>query len=65
MRRLLPGPAGSDDTVLDDTVLDDAGLFDAYRVPDGRHLRVNFIASLDGAPPVSLACSAGTVYPSR
>ena len=49
MRRLLPGPAGSDDTVLDDTVLDDAGLFDAYRVPDGRHLRVNFIASLDGA----------------
>src|SRR5215218_1747213 len=42
MRRLLPEPAE----------LDDAGLVDAYRVPDGRHLRVNFIASLDGAVTV-------------
>src|SRR3954470_469702 len=39
MRRLLPDPAE----------LDDDGLLQAYRVPDGRHLRVNFIASLDGA----------------
>jgi 5-amino-6-(5-phosphoribosylamino)uracil reductase len=39
VRRLLPDPAE----------LDEAGLIDAYRVPDGRHLRVNFIASLDGA----------------
>jgi 5-amino-6-(5-phosphoribosylamino)uracil reductase len=42
MRRLLPEPAE----------LDDAGLIDAYRIPDGRHLRVNFIASLDGAVTV-------------
>jgi len=39
MRRLLPDPA----------TLDDAALVDAYRVPEGRHLRVNFIASLDGS----------------
>jgi riboflavin biosynthesis pyrimidine reductase len=39
VRRLLPdaGP------------LDDAALADAYRVPAGRHVRVNFIAALDGA----------------
>jgi riboflavin biosynthesis pyrimidine reductase len=42
MRRLLPEPSE----------LDEAGLIDAYRVPDGRHLRVNFIASLDGAVTV-------------
>ena len=42
MRRLLPDPAE----------LDDAGLVDAYRLPAGRHLRVNFIASLDGAVTV-------------
>ena len=42
MRRLLPDPAE----------LDEAGLIEAYRVPDGRHLRVNFIASLDGAVTV-------------
>jgi riboflavin biosynthesis pyrimidine reductase len=42
MRRLLPDPAE----------LDDAALVDAYRVPEGRHLRVNFIASLDGAVTV-------------
>jgi riboflavin-specific deaminase-like protein len=29
--------------------LDDDGLAGAYRVPAGQHLRVNFIASLDGA----------------
>ena len=42
MRRLLPDPFE----------LDQAGLIDAYAVPDGRHLRVNFIASLDGAVTV-------------
>jgi riboflavin biosynthesis pyrimidine reductase len=42
MRRLLPEPAD----------LDDAGLVDAYRLPAGRHLRVNFITSLDGAVTV-------------
>ena len=42
MRRLLPDPAE----------LDDAGLIEAYRLPEGRHLRVNFIASLDGAVTV-------------
>jgi riboflavin-specific deaminase-like protein len=39
MRRLLPDPAP----------LDDDGLVAAYRLPPGRALRVNFIASLDGA----------------
>jgi riboflavin biosynthesis pyrimidine reductase len=29
--------------------LDDAGLVEAYRLPPGRSLRVNFVASLDGA----------------
>lgn len=47
MRRLLPDPAD-----LDDADLDDAGLVEAYRAPDGRHLRVDFIASLDGAVTV-------------
>jgi riboflavin biosynthesis pyrimidine reductase len=42
VRRLLTDPAE----------LDDAGLVEAYRVPEGRHLRVNFIASLDGAVTV-------------
>jgi riboflavin biosynthesis pyrimidine reductase len=42
VRRLLPDPAD----------LDGAGLVDAYRLPEGRHLRVNFIASLDGAVTV-------------
>jgi riboflavin biosynthesis pyrimidine reductase len=42
MRRLLPEPAE----------LDEAGLIDAYRVPAGRHLRINFVASLDGAVTV-------------
>jgi riboflavin biosynthesis pyrimidine reductase len=42
MRRLLPEPAE----------LDDAALVDAYRAPAGRHLRINFVASLDGAVTV-------------
>jgi riboflavin biosynthesis pyrimidine reductase len=36
----------------DPAELDEAGLIEAYRVPGGRHLRVNFIASLDGAVTV-------------
>jgi 5-amino-6-(5-phosphoribosylamino)uracil reductase len=44
MRRLLPPPDGPDGAELDA-----AGLADAYRVPSGRHLRVNFIEALDGA----------------
>ena len=39
MRRLFP----------DQGELDEAALVEAYRPPPGRHLRVNFIASLDGA----------------
>jgi riboflavin biosynthesis pyrimidine reductase len=42
MRRLLPDPAE----------LDDAGLVDAYRLPAGRNLRVNFVTSLDGSVTV-------------
>jgi 5-amino-6-(5-phosphoribosylamino)uracil reductase len=42
VRRLLPGPAD----------LDDAALVEAYRLPPGRSMRVNFIASLDGAVTV-------------
>ena len=42
MRRLFPDPAE----------LDDAGLIDAYRLPAGRHLRVNFVTSLDGSVTV-------------
>ena len=44
MRRLLPGPLAG---------LDDDGLVEAYRLPAGRALRVNFIASLDGATTVA------------
>ena len=44
MRRLLPGPPGD---------LDDRALAEAYRLPPGRSLRVNFVASLDGAVTVS------------
>jgi riboflavin biosynthesis pyrimidine reductase len=44
MRRLLPGPAEE---------LDDDGLVEAYREPPGRMVRVNFIASLDGAVTVA------------
>ncbi|MCW2636738.1 MAG: putative bifunctional deaminase-reductase [Blastococcus sp.] len=43
MRRLFPEPAE----------LDDDGLVDAYRLPAGRSLRVNFVASLDGAVTVA------------
>ncbi len=42
MRRLFPDAAD----------LDDAALVEAYRLPAGRALRVNFIASLDGAVTV-------------
>ena len=43
MRRLIPDPAE----------LDRASLVEAYRLPPGRFLRVNFIASLDGATTVA------------
>ena len=39
MRRLLPGPAE----------LNADGLVEAYLPPAGRHLRVNFVTSLDGS----------------
>jgi 5-amino-6-(5-phosphoribosylamino)uracil reductase len=42
VRRLLPEPAD----------LDDAGLVEAYLLPPGRSVRVNFIASLDGSVAV-------------
>lgn len=42
MRRLLPDPAE----------LDEDGLVEAYRCPAGRWLRMDFIASLDGAVTV-------------
>jgi riboflavin biosynthesis pyrimidine reductase len=42
MRRLLPEPGP----------LNDAGLVDAYRLPPGRSMRVNFVVSLDGAVTV-------------
>src|SRR5688500_19130942 len=45
MRRLLPDPDGRH--------LDHAGLVAAYRLPPGRSLRVNFVASLDGAITVA------------
>ena len=43
MRRVLPDPGR----------LDDDGLVAAYRLPPGRSLRVNFVASLDGAITVA------------
>ncbi|MCU1605549.1 MAG: Pyrimidine reductase, riboflavin biosynthesis [Modestobacter sp.] len=43
MRRLLPSPGP----------VDDDGLAEAYRLPAGRHLRVNFVAALDGATSVA------------
>jgi riboflavin biosynthesis pyrimidine reductase len=43
MRRLLPDPAE----------LDDAGLVEAYRMPEGRHLRANFVVALDGAVTIN------------
>ena len=42
MRRLLPSPAP----------LDEADLIEAYRLPPGRWLRCNFVASLDAAVTV-------------
>ncbi|MCU1617136.1 MAG: bifunctional deaminase-reductase domain protein [Frankiales bacterium] len=46
MRRLLPGSGG------DVMELDGPGLVEAYRAPDGRWLRVNFVGSLDGVVAV-------------
>ncbi|SDN84409.1 dihydrofolate reductase family protein [Geodermatophilus sp. DSM 45219] len=43
MRRLLPDPA---------PVPDDEALVEAYRLPAGRSLRVDFVASLDGSVTV-------------
>ncbi len=43
MRRLLPDPSPD---------LDDGALVEAYRLPAGRSLRVDFVASLDGAVTV-------------
>ena len=43
MRRLLPDPSPD---------LDDDALVEAYRSPAGRRLRVDFVASLDGAVTV-------------
>jgi riboflavin biosynthesis pyrimidine reductase len=43
VRRLLPEPAAE---------LDDDAVVEAYRLPAGRSLRVNFVASLDGAVTV-------------
>jgi riboflavin biosynthesis pyrimidine reductase len=40
MRRLFPSPGD---------LPDDAALLDAYRLPPGRSLRMDFVASLDGA----------------
>ncbi|CCG04126.1 dihydrofolate reductase family protein [Blastococcus saxobsidens] len=47
MRRLFPGAGGSEDVALDDDAL-----AETYRVPPGRFVRVNFVASLDGAVTV-------------
>src|ERR687883_1569611 len=44
MRLLFPDPRELDD---------DASLAEAYRAPAGRFLRINFIASLDGATTVA------------
>jgi riboflavin-specific deaminase-like protein len=43
VRRLHPDPGP----------LDDAGVVAAYRLPAGRHLRVNFVAALDGTTSVA------------
>jgi riboflavin biosynthesis pyrimidine reductase len=47
VRPLLPRPTGPDGTALDDV-----GLIEAYRLAAGRHLRVNFVTSLDGSVTV-------------
>jgi riboflavin biosynthesis pyrimidine reductase len=46
VRRLLPDPAPLDESP------DERALADAYRLPPGRSLRVNFVASLDGVVAV-------------
>ncbi|WNV73943.1 dihydrofolate reductase family protein [Geodermatophilus sp. DSM 44513] len=47
MRRLLPGVGGEGTADLDDT-----GLVEAYRLPPGRSLRVDFVTALDGSVTV-------------
>jgi riboflavin biosynthesis pyrimidine reductase len=47
VRRLFPLPGRDDGAALDE-----AGLIEAYRLPAGRSLRVNFVVSLDGAVTV-------------
>ena len=47
MRRLFPHPGP-----VDGRDLDDGDLVAAYRLPPGRSVRVNFVASLDGAVTV-------------
>ncbi|GAB3346732.1 dihydrofolate reductase family protein [Modestobacter lapidis] len=47
MQRLLPSPGP----------VDERGLAEAYRLPGGRHVRVNFVAALDGA--ISVAGRSG------
>jgi riboflavin biosynthesis pyrimidine reductase len=47
VRRLFPGPERDGGAALDE-----AGLIEAYRLPDGRSLRANFITSLDGMATV-------------
>ncbi|MGY1727014.1 dihydrofolate reductase family protein [Geodermatophilus sp. SYSU D01062] len=54
MRRLLPSPDGAD--------LTDDDLAEAYAPPPGRSLRVDFVASLDGAVTVD-GVSAGLGSP--
>ncbi|MGY1782934.1 dihydrofolate reductase family protein [Geodermatophilus sp. SYSU D01036] len=54
MRRLLPSPDGAD--------LTDDDLAEAYALPPGRSLRVDFVASLDGAVTVD-GVSAGLGSP--
>jgi riboflavin-specific deaminase-like protein len=49
VRRLLPDPA---DDRSDDDLADDDALAAAYRLPAGRGVRVNFVASLDGVVAV-------------
>jgi 5-amino-6-(5-phosphoribosylamino)uracil reductase len=57
VRRVFPGPVGGDGGALDDP-----GLAEAYRLPAGRSLRMNFVASLDGAITVG-GLSAGLGSP--
>jgi riboflavin biosynthesis pyrimidine reductase len=60
VRRLLPAQTGSPPDAelhLAQPDLDDEALLEAYAVPAGRHLRMNFVSSADGA--VTLAGRSG------